>query len=191
MPEYVNLVFFCATILFVLALIVSHVIGRRKAVAATRLAASDPVRFVANRVRRAFEKIAKEDRHAADLGGLCGRAAVQICLEARSQGVDGVKLVHGLGGHAFSRLPDGRIVDVTATQFKGSGAPVDGYAAVEIGREHDQLPSWYKEDGAWENVEDWLASTEDPKPVSNSNHRHLYGARRYWERDRKIVEEIK
>lgn len=179
MPEYVNMLFSCAVILSVVALIVSHVIERRRKTAAAARMAADPVRVIAERVRRAFEKIASYTGHSEDLGGLCGRAAVQFCLEAERAGIS-AKLVHG-NGHAYSMLSDKQIVDVTATQFTipSSG---DSYAPVEIGHISDKRFSsakWWTSAESWDSVGEWLEKSEE----------RLYGARRDWENDRKIMEE--
>ena len=147
------------------------------------------VMMLATCVRTAFEQIAdEEDDYDPDLQGLCGRAAVQFCLAAEQHGMEGVRLVHSYG-HAFSTLPDGRIVDVTATQFNYGfvGTPPDGYAEVEIGRQHDELPRWYKEDVSWGSVSKWLEEAADEP---NENRRDLYGARKNWEDDYDLVTEI-
>lgn len=121
------------------------------------------VTAAATRVRRAFEEI----RHPGDsLAGLCGRAAVQFRIEARRLGVEGVSIIHG-EGHAFCRLVDGRIVDVTATQFNGCReAPPDGYSPVIIGALPVDPPHWHKGRDRWSSLVAWLCSGDS-----------LYGAR--------------
>lgn len=149
-------------------------VARRKAEVA---AAEDPIRELAERVRRAFEAIAQKENISSNLGGLCGRAAVQFCLAAKEIGIN-ARLVHG-NGHAYSLLPDDRLVDVTATQFTHHWPGDDGYAPVEIGpRLSDRYGDWWREYQAWDSVEEWLEKSNEP----------LYGARHSWKKDKEIVE---
>jgi len=136
------------------------------------------IRMAAEAVRTAFEEIVELENYGEDLNGLCGRAAVQFLLEAERLGIEGVVLVRGIG-HGFCRLADGRIVDVTATQFhKLDGAPADGYGPVEIGRRHEKLPSWYCQMDAWPSFEAWISDETAT----------FFGASMSWKKDREQVE---
>lgn len=141
------------------------------------MAMMDEIRDVAELVREAFERIALQENFSSDLQGLCGRAAVQVWLEADSRGIP-LDLVAG-EGHAFCRTLDGQIVDVTATQFNyHDGHPPDGYGPVEIGRDHhDGLPWWYEEENCWSSVDEWLSESDDD----------LYRARQNLKSDRNVV----
>lgn len=72
------------------------------------------IRKIARLVRKAFEVIAKTQGYHDNLGGLCGRAATQLFLECRRQGIS-IRLA-ATDGHAFC-VYCGYIIDVTATQF--------------------------------------------------------------------------
>lgn len=134
------------------------------------------IRMAAEVVRTAFEEIAEVEKYSSCLNGLCGRAAVQFMLEMERMDIKGVLLIKG-SGHGFCCLSDGRIVDMTATQFSGSGAPSDGYSPVEIGREHPVLPSWYQEQRCWPSFDAWKEDTSAG----------FFGARGSWKQDRKQV----
>jgi len=141
-------------------------------------AVADPVRSLGEKIRRAFEQIAKQEDYSDNLQGLCGRAAVQFCLEAEKVGIK-ARLVHG-DGHAYSMLPGNRIVDLTATQFgRTHGAPPDGYEAVEIGQLDSgrYIERYYAPVEVWESVADWLENSKE----------QLYTARSKWRDDRRVV----
>jgi len=71
---------------------------------------------IARRIRKAFEEIeSKEGEYNdGDLGGYCGRASVQLYLACKRQGIK-IQIAEGVG-HIFN-VYNGRIVDITATQF--------------------------------------------------------------------------
>ena len=142
------------------------------------MAMNEELHEIADLVRRTFERIALAEGYSNDLQGLCGRAAVQVCLEAEQRGIP-LRLV-AAEGHAFSMTEDGEIVDVTATQFNyHDGIPSDGYGPIEIGRDHhDGLPWWYEEEESWADVREWLAE---------GTHNDLYYARSCWQKDRQKV----
>jgi len=76
------------------------------------------VKSIARKIRKAFEEIEKKEGSygdvPGDLGGYCGRASVQLYLACRRKGI---KVVMAEGeGHMFN-VYNGRIIDVTATQF--------------------------------------------------------------------------
>ena len=76
---------------------------------------------IAKRVRRAFEVIATRDGKPRNLQGLCGRAAVQLFLECKREGIH-IRIANARGYHAFC-VYAGHIIDVTATQFHKLGVP--------------------------------------------------------------------
>lgn len=60
-------------------------------------------------------------------------------------------------GHGFCKLADGRIVDVTATQFSSmSSASADGYAPVVIAELPENPPYWHTEFRSWGSVKEFL-----------------------------------
>lgn len=133
------------------------------------------IREIAEIVRAAFEQISP----FPCLGGSCGRAAFQFFLEADRRGLEGVRLVKG-SGHGFCKLADGRIVDVTATQFNGlCDTPPDGYGSIVIGKLSEDPPGWHSEKCSWSSVEEFLAY-EFP----------FFGARQHRDEDRQVVESI-
>lgn len=73
------------------------------------------VKKIAKKIRAAFEEIEKKEYgRPSDLGGYCGRASIQLYLACRREGIR-IGLHEGCG-HMFNTY-DGRIIDVTATQF--------------------------------------------------------------------------
>lgn len=78
------------------------------------------VKFIAEKVRLAFEEISEKENYGeasafnSDLGGYCGRAAIQLYLACKKAGIK-IKIFEGIG-HAFNEY-DGYIIDITATQF--------------------------------------------------------------------------
>jgi hypothetical protein len=76
----------------------------------------EKVKKIAKKVRAAFEEIEEKEYGSkyTDLGGYCGRASVQLYLACRRAGIT-IGLHEGYG-HMFNTY-NGRIIDITATQF--------------------------------------------------------------------------
>lgn len=80
----------------------------------------EKIKDIAKKIRKAFEEIErKEDYSEAslwgfDLGGYCGRAAIQLYLACKKSGIK-IKIIEGIG-HAYNEY-NGHIIDITATQF--------------------------------------------------------------------------
>lgn len=70
---------------------------------------------VAYVIRRVFEEIEKEEYKPYNLGGYCSRASEQLHAACERLGLKGVELWCGYG-HAYN-VYDGKIIDITATQF--------------------------------------------------------------------------
>jgi len=66
------------------------------------------------RARRAFERVAEEDRWPSDLGGLCLDASEFLWKLAKENGIT-TEIGEGLG-HWFVLFGD-MIIDITSTQF--------------------------------------------------------------------------
>jgi len=148
----------------------------------------DEIVEIAELVRGVFEAIAEvEVCWPGNLQGLCGRAAVQFCMEAEERGVPAY-LVLG-ADHAYSFVEGVGIVDVTATQFNGFAGVMDGYGKVEVRRAEVQDHEWwYFEEFRWDSVGDWL----DNWHLSDSEHSEdLFGARGMMWKDRDRVLEAK
>lgn len=78
------------------------------------------VKLIAEKLRMAFEEISEKENYGEasafnfDLGGYCGRAAIQLYLICKKAGIK-IKISEGIG-HAFNEY-GGYIIDITATQF--------------------------------------------------------------------------
>jgi hypothetical protein len=69
---------------------------------------------IARRMRQAFEMIGGLEGGSEDLGGYCGRAAIQLRRACRREGI--VIGLHTSDDHAFNSYQD-HLIDITATQF--------------------------------------------------------------------------
>ena len=80
----------------------------------------EKVKSIARKVRRAFEEIEKEENYneaddfGFDLGGYCGRAAIQLFIACKKEGIE-INIEEGIG-HAYNKF-NNYIIDITATQF--------------------------------------------------------------------------
>lgn len=82
----------------------------------------EEVKKIAGKVREIFEQIEadesgdKYNRYCmTDLGGYCGRASIQVYLACKRAKIRGIEL-WDTGRHTFN-IYEGKIVDITATQF--------------------------------------------------------------------------
>lgn len=107
----------------------------------------EKIKDIAIKVRKAFEEIEKKDYGYRfldydgndyyiknNLGGYCGRAAIQLFLACRRKNID-IEIEEGVG-HSYNKLGD-YIIDITATQF-------GKYPKVHIRKYKSRKPEYYQ-----------------------------------------------
>lgn len=131
------------------------------------------VKAIAKEVRKVFERIEGDEGGyygnpgPGSLGGYCGRASIQLYLACKRAGLNGIELWDG-DGHTFNAY-NGKIVDITATQF---GQPRKVYTCKFADREEKSLEYEYgKATRCYSASKNWASERGGKREVDSDSRK--------------------